>query len=112
MIWLLFGLTVVVGLLSGIYPAIILSAFKPIEVLKSKIKIGGSNLFTKSLVTLQFAVSIGLIISTIIILKQTKFMSNKNPVFNKENVVMVDASETDTKRIYPLFKQALSSSPF
>jgi len=111
MSWLLFGLTVLVGLLSGIYPAIVLSSFKPIEVLKSKIKIGGSNLFTKSLVTLQFAVSIGLIISTIIILQQTKFMSNKNPGFNKENVVMVDASETDTKRIYPLFKQALSSSP-
>ena len=36
-------------------------------------------------------------------------MSNKNPGFNKENVVMVDASETDTKKIYPLFKQALSA---
>jgi putative ABC transport system permease protein len=111
MIWLLLGLTLLVGLLSGAYPAIILSGFKPIEVLKSKIKIGGANLFTRSLVTLQFAVSIGLIISTIIILQQIKFMSNKNPGFNKENVVMVDASETDTKKIYPLFKQALAAQP-
>lgn len=111
MIWLLLGLTLMVGLLSGAYPAIILSGFKPIEVLKSKIKIGGANLFTRSLVTLQFAVSIGLIISTIIILQQIKFMSDKNPGFNKENVVMVDASETDSKRIYPLFKQALIAQP-
>jgi putative ABC transport system permease protein len=111
MIWLMVGLTVLVGILSGSYPAIVLSAFKPIEVLKSKLKIGGSNFFTKSLVTLQFAVSIGLIISTVLILQQIKFMSSRNPGFDKENVVMVDASETDTKKIYPLFRQQLSAQP-
>ncbi|MEO6582979.1 MAG: ABC transporter permease [Ferruginibacter sp.] len=111
MIWLLVGLTVFVGLLSGSYPAMVLSSFKPIEVLKSKMKIGGANIFTKSLVTLQFAVSIALIISTIIILQQIKYMNQRNPGFNKENVVMVDASETDSKKIYPLFKQALSVQP-
>ena len=111
MIWLLIGLTVLVGLLSGSYPAVILSSFKPMEVLKSKIKIGGANFFTRSLVTLQFAVSIALIISTIIILQQIKYMSHRNPGFNKENVVMVDAAETDSKKIYPLFKKALSAQP-
>lgn len=112
MIWLMFGLTILVGVLSGAYPAIVLSGFKPIEVLKSKIKIGGSNVFTKSLVTLQFTVSIGLIISTVLILQQIKYMNNKNPGFNKENVVMVDASDIDTKKVYPLFKQALASSQY
>lgn len=111
MIWLLLGLTVLVGLLSGAYPSIVLASFKPIDVLKSKIKIGGSNVFTKSLVTLQFAVSIGLIISTVLILQQVKFMNQKHPGFDKDNVVMVDASDTDTKKIYPLFKQALASQP-
>ena len=38
-------------------------------------------------------------------------MQNKNPGFNKENIVMVDADGTDTKKIYPLFKQALSAQP-
>ena len=107
--WMLAGLTLLVGLLAGSYPALILSGFRPIEVLKSKIKVSGSNIFTKSLVTVQFALSIGLIICTMVILQQTKYMSSKNPGFNKENIVVVDASDTKTKEIYPLFKQALIS---
>jgi putative ABC transport system permease protein len=109
MIWMLAGLTILVGLLAGSYPALILSGFKPIEALKSKIKVSGSNFFTKALVTVQFALSIALIIGTMIILQQTKYMTNKNPGFNKENIVMVDASETKTKEIYPLFRQSLVS---
>ena len=111
MIWMLVCLTLLVGILAGSYPALILSGFKPIEALKSKIKVGGSNFFTKSLVTVQFVLSIGLIIATLIILQQTRYMSNKHPGFNKDNIVMVDASESDTKTIYPLFRQALSSRP-
>ncbi|HXL54990.1 MAG TPA: ABC transporter permease, partial [Chitinophagaceae bacterium] len=83
------------------------SGFRPIEVLKNKIRVGGSNMFTKSLVTFQFALSIILIVSTIIIVQQTKFMVNKNPGFNKENVVVINASETNPDKIFPLFKQAM-----
>lgn len=107
--WIVAGVTLAVGTLAGSYPALILSAFKPIEVLKSKIRVNGANLFTKSLVTVQFALSIGLIICTMIILQQTKYMSHKYPGFSKENIVVVDASDTKTKTIYPLFKQALLS---
>jgi len=111
LLWMMIGLVIAVGLLAGSYPALVLSGFKPLDVLKSKVRVGGSNFFTRSLVTAQFVVSIGLIISTVIILQQLKFMQNKNPGFNKENIVMVDAEGTDTKKIYPLFKQALSAQP-
>jgi len=109
MTWMLAGLTLLVGLLAGSYPALVLSGFTPIDVLKSKIKVSGSNLFTKSLVSTQFAVSIGLVICTIVILRQTKYMTGKNPGFDKENIVIVDASDTKSKEIYPLFKQAIDS---
>lgn len=109
MTWLLAGITLLVGLLAGSYPALVLSSFKPLEVLKSKIRVGGANLFTKSLVTLQFVLSIGLIISTIVILKQVSFLRSKNIGFNKENVLVIKAGNISTRKIYPLFKQAIES---
>src|SRR6185437_14859439 len=49
--------------------------------------------------------------STIILLQQTHYLLNKNPGFNKENVVVIDASESDPAKIFPLFKQSISSNP-
>lgn len=111
MIWLLVGLTVIVSLVAGSYPSLILSSFNPIAVLKQKIKVGGSNFFTRSLVTLQFVLSIGLIAATTIILQQTKYMTDKNPGFNKEQVLVVNASGAPTKKIYPLFRQEVLQQP-
>ncbi|MBI1782387.1 MAG: ABC transporter permease [Sphingobacteriales bacterium] len=107
LIWMLAGLVLLVGILAGAYPAMVLSGFRPIEVLKSKIRVGGSNFFTKSLVTVQFSLSVILIICTIIIMQQKQYMTDKNPGYNKENILVVDAEETKSKQIFPLFKQAL-----
>lgn len=111
MTWLLAALIIVVGLIAGSYPALVLSRFNPIDVWRQRMKLGGSNLFTRSLVTLQFVVSVGLIISTLVILQQLTFMRGKNPGFNKENIVVVDGEGTDSEKIFPLFKQAISKYP-
>ncbi|MBS1601290.1 MAG: ABC transporter permease, partial [Bacteroidetes bacterium] len=76
--WMLAGLTLLVGVLAGSYPALVLSGFSPVEVLKTKIRLGGSNLFTRGLVSFQFVLSIGLIVGTVIILRQVSYMRHKD----------------------------------
>jgi putative ABC transport system permease protein len=110
--WLIIGLVFLVGILAGSYPAFVLSRFRAVEVLKTKVKLGGANFFTKSLVTLQFVVSIVLMICTIVIMQQLHFMQSKYPGFNKENVVVVNADGiSGTKKVYALFKHQLAAHP-
>jgi putative ABC transport system permease protein len=109
--WFLLGLTVFVGLLAGSYPALVLSSFRPIEVLKRKLKLSGSNAFTKSLVTFQFALSIALIISTVIILQQLSFVRSMNPGFNKENLIVIEGEDVDPDKVYPVLRHKLLSDP-
>jgi len=109
--WLLGGLVLLTGLVAGAYPALVLSGFRPVEILRSKIRLGGSNFFTKSLVTGQFVLSVGLIVSTLVILKQLDFMRSQNPGFERENVVVVDAEGANSARLFPLFKQAVQARP-
>ncbi|MDP8200564.1 MAG: ABC transporter permease [Candidatus Tenebribacter burtonii] len=84
----LFG--ILIGFLAGIYPAFVLSAFKPISVLKSsKVSLGGRSLLRKVLVILQFTLSIILIISTFVIVKQTKFLQDKDLGYDREHLLYV-----------------------
>jgi putative ABC transport system permease protein len=72
---------------AGIYPALLLSSFKPVEALKGKFTIGGSTtLFRKMLVVTQFSMSVILIVSTLLIGEQLTFMREKELGYDKENV--------------------------
>lgn len=86
----LLGITLITGLLSGSYPALYLSGFVPATVLKGNFTGGGSgSLFRNTMVVIQFAVSISLIVGTTIVYRQLKYIQHLNLGYDKENLLYV-----------------------
>jgi putative ABC transport system permease protein len=98
---------VIVGCLSGIYPALFMSAFRPATVLKGLFKPGGGSIsFRKVLVVAQFSISIILIISTAVVFQQLRYMQNKALGFDKEKIVTLSYSNALDKA-YESFRSDL-----
>lgn len=105
----LFFIAAIIGIIAGFYPAIVLSSFQPVAVLKGRFATGSKGiLLRKGLVIFQFTISIILIIGTIIVYTQLNYMRNQDLGFNKDQTIVIDTNGDKNK---DAFKESLSSVP-
>jgi len=105
-------LTFICGLVAGSYPSLYLSSFNPVFVLKGiKLKAGSAAIIRKGLVVIQFAVSIVLIISTIIIYQQIQHVKTRDLGYNKDNLMQI-AAQGDIVKDFPAIRQDLLNTGF
>ncbi|HEV8269808.1 MAG TPA: ABC transporter permease [Chitinophagaceae bacterium] len=109
---IIFAAGIVIGMIAGIYPALVLSGFQPIKVLKNMklIGSGGGAWLRQALVVIQFSLSVLLIVCTTIVYRQTQFLNNTDTGFNKEQVVYFQVRGNLEKNL-EAFKSELKRSP-
>jgi putative ABC transport system permease protein len=106
------GITGLIGLLSGFYPALYLSNIPTATALKGAVKTGLSGLLLrKALVTFQFAISIGIFICALLMEEQIDYLRNKNLGFQKENVLLVDLQDSVMAKQTKYLKSELLKNP-
>jgi putative ABC transport system permease protein len=104
----LFVIFIVVGVGSGLYPALVLSSYIPIKVLKDSTSKGGRGaVLRKTLVVVQFSLSIMMIIGTVIAIHQLDFLRKSDTGFDQDQIMYISALRTPITRTYPAFKKEM-----
>ncbi len=86
-------LVVMVSLLAGYYPALIMSALRPVQVLKGKMQTSTRGIqLRRTLVVFQFVISVGLVMGTLVVMDQLNYMQKQELGFNKEEIVVINAA--------------------
>ncbi len=85
----LVSLLLLVGIGSGLYPSIFISSFKPVNILKGKARFKSKNRFTKSLLVVQFIISMVLIVDGIVFVKNTEYQKSRDWGYNNEQAIVI-----------------------
>ncbi|PHN04871.1 ABC transporter permease [Flavilitoribacter nigricans] len=106
------GVMVLTGIIGGSYPAFYLSSFRPIAVLKGSLGKGSGNpQLRKALVSVQFAITIFMLIGTGIIYDQMSYLRQKDLGFDKENVISFSLQGPEAREKYPTLRESLLKNP-
>lgn len=101
------GLCLLTGLLAGCYPALVLSGFRPVEVLKNRLKFGGANFVTRTLIIVQFSLSIFLFWGTAVMGNQLEFMKTKDLGFDDQNLISIFSNTGNEERLFERYKNEI-----
>lgn len=108
MVFGIFGILLFTGLLSGFYPAFVLSSFSPVKTLKDISNSGHSKFnLGRVIVGGQFTISIILIICTLFMVRQIRFLQTEKLGYNRENIVVAEIHDTEDSQKYESLKTAL-----
>ncbi len=110
------GAAVFVAMLAGLYPGIVLSRIQPVRIIRGAFRLGGRTLLTRLLIVVQFSAAVFLVISTLTLSKQVRYILNKDMGYDREGVVVINTFETRnydvSVHIFNVFETEAESLPF